>query len=335
MDKKIILKKIVEKEDLSMEESEFLFDLIFNGKLTDVEISAFLTGLKIKGESSDEIAGAMKILNKKKIKFRKDAKFAVDTCGTGGDGKKCINVSTAVAIVLATAGIKVVKHGNSAQSGFLGSADILKEFNIPIKLDNEKAKQYLEDSNFIFLFAPDFHPAMKYVGSVRKQLTFPTIFNFIGPFINPADPEFQITGINRVENLKKIVNALKKVGRRNIIIYSSEDGYDEVSTNAPTECFEINGEIKNFKIFPEKFFTPFKMPVVKNKKEAKSAFLNAISGRDDNLAKLVAINAMLLISKVKNLNLDDSYNYCYELIKKGKVLEQFNKMQVEVTDDNH
>jgi anthranilate phosphoribosyltransferase len=327
MGKKEILQKLMEKHDLTIEESEFLFTDIFNGVLTDIEIASFLTALKVKGESPDEIAGAINILNRKKIKVEKSVEFAVDTCGTGGDGKKCINVSSAVAIVLSAAGINVVKHGNSAQSGFLGSADILDEFNIPIKLSANSATNYLENNNFVFLFAPFYHPAMKHVANVRKQLGFPTIFNFIGPFINPAEPDLQFTGINKTENLKKLVKALTRAGRKNVIIYSSIDGYDEISTNAPTECYEINSEIKNFRIYPEDFFTPFQMPEVKNKDEAKKLFLKAISGENDKLAKLVSINAMLPVSRIKNKSLKQSFDFCYDLIMSGEVMKKFKLLQ--------
>ncbi len=327
MDKKLILKKIVEKQDLHIEESEFIFNQIFQGKLDEIEIASFLTALKVKGESPEEIAGAIKILDKKKVKIERGREFAIDTCGTGGDGKKCINVSTAVAITLSTAGIKVVKHGNSAQSGFLGSADILKEFNIPFNFDTDAAINFFKNNSFVFLFAPLYHPAMKYVVPIRKKLGFPTIFNFIGPFINPAEPDFQVTGISNMKNLENIVNALSKAGKQNIIIYSSEDGYDEISTKAPTRCFEINSEIKDFIIYPEDYFEPFEMPEVKDREDAKYMFIEAISGRSDELAKLISINAMLPFCRARGVDFKEGYNFCYDLIKSGKVLEKFKKLQ--------
>ena len=323
------LKKIIDKQNLSFEESSFLFEKLLSGEFSDVEIAAILTGLKLKGETIDEIAGAIMVLDEHKIKINKKRSPAIDTCGTGGDGKRCINVSTAVSLLLSSIGIPVVKHGNSAQSGKIGSADILKEFKIPFNLHKEDAEIFFEKNSFVFLFAPFYHPSMKIVTPIRKKLKIPTIFNFLGPFINPANPEFQVVGINRREMLMILSEAIKKAGKTNIVLYSSFDGYDEISTFAPTECYEVKEDyVKKFIIDPSKFFDKFPMPSVKNVEDAKEKFILAISGKDENLAKLIAINSMLPISYMKKINsLSDCFQIAYESIKNGKVLEKFYSLQ--------
>jgi anthranilate phosphoribosyltransferase len=324
-----IMNKIFQKQNLTLQESEDLFVKILSGSFKDVEIAAILTGLKLKGESIEEIAGALTVLDKFKLKIEKNKSPSIDTCGTGGDGKNCINVSTAVAILLSSMGIPVVKHGNSAQSGKIGSADILKEFGIPSNMKKEEAEKYLRANNFVFLFAPFYHPAMKFVAPVRKILSTPTIFNYLGPFINPANPEIQITGINRRDALEKLSDALLKAGKFNIILYSSFDGYDEISTKAPTECYEIRENyIKKFIIEPENFFNPFPMPRVKDIKQAKDMFLEAIKGEDENLSRLVALNASLGIKYIKEVDsFKDAYNIALKQIMSGKVFEKFLSLQ--------
>ncbi len=331
MEREKILKKVLNGVNLTVDESRILFENILSGVFVSEEISAVLTGLRIKGETSDEIAGAILAMNSKKVVVNKNSLEAVDTCGTGGDGKDCINVSTIVSIVVAAAGIPVVKHGNSAQSGKIGSADILKEFQIPSKLKKDEAEDFLNKNNFVFLFAPLYHPGMKYVGTVRKTLGVPTIFNFLGPFSNPVDPDFQTVGINNVEKLSIIAEAVKKAGKENVVIYSSVDGYDEFSTNAPTKYFEINGGIHGGVIKPEDFFEPFDMPRVSSRDEAKELFLKAIKGESEKLTNLVAFNAAFILKKMKKLkNLKEGYEYGYEIIKSGKAFEKFQQLCNEI-----
>ena len=329
MKEKKLLSKILNNKNLTFSESKTLFKKILQGEFKDIELSAILTGLKLKGESIEEIAGAITSLDKFKLKINKKLSPAIDTCGTGGDGKNCINVSTAVSILLSSLNIPVVKHGNSAQSGKIGSADILREFNIPYKMTKFEAEKFLSDNNFVFLFAPFYHPAMKHVALVRKSLGTPTIFNYLGPFINPANPELQITGINKRETLPKLSEALLKAGKFNIILYSSFDGYDEVSTNAPTECYEIRKNfIKKFTIKPEEFFKPFKMPEVKEVEDAKALFVSAIKGEDEKLTKLLALNASLGIKYfMETDSFKEAFNVALEAIQSGKVYEKFLSLQ--------
>ena len=164
-----LLTKLIEKQDLSLLESECLMEEILMGKLTSAQIGAFLTALRMKGESVEEILGFIQVMRKYMLKIKTDG-LVVDTCGTGGDGTGTFNISTAVAFVVAGCGVKVAKHGNRAASSLCGSADVLEALGVNINLTPEKAEELLEKTNFTFLFAPLFHPAMKYVGPVRKEL---------------------------------------------------------------------------------------------------------------------------------------------------------------------
>lgn len=330
MKKEKIIKKIFEKENLSIEESEFIFRNILTGQVEELEISNILLALKLKGETPSEIAGLIKVLDEFKVRFPKTVNYCVDTCGTGGDNKNCFNISTATAVVVSAGEIPVTKHGNSAQSGLIGSADILELLNIPIKLSIADGKKFLKDKKFVFLYAPQYHPSLKYVGSVRKKLGIRTIFNFVGPLINPAEPDFQIIGVGDRKVLNILIETSKRLKKKNLIFYSSMDGYDEISSFAPTECFYVNGEVKRILIKPEEFFTPFKMPVVKNKVEALELFKKAISGDDENLAKLLSLNASLIFYHSKKLNsIKEGYEYAYEIIKNKKAAEKLEELRSE------
>ena len=320
--------KLYEKNSLSYEEAEFLFEKILTGEIDEIDLTNILLALSLKGESSDEIAAAINVIDNFKRRFERKISPAVDTCGTGGDGKKSFNISTAVAITVSAGDVPVVKHGNSAQSGVIGSADILEKFSIPVKIELQRAKKYFQKHKFVFLYAPYYHPAIKKVAQARKRLKIRTIFNFIGPFVNPANPDFQIIGIGDRKKLQTIIDAVKKSNKNNVIIYSSKDGYDEISSFAPTECYEINGEVNKFEINPEEFFKPFKMPIVNNEKVAKDIFEKALSGKDDKLKKIVAINCAPVFYKIKSLDsLKEGYDYALEILNKGKAKEKLEELK--------
>jgi anthranilate phosphoribosyltransferase len=289
-----ILRKIVEGKNLTFSESVDLFNLITEEKLTDAVTGAVLTGLKVKGETADEIAGAVSVLNEKKLPFNVEKVEVVDTCGTGGDGKNCMNVSTAVSIVLAAANLYVVKHGNRAMSGKTGSADILERVGVKLNLSVLDNKNNLLNKNFAFLFAQHYHPVLKSVSKIRRQLKIPTLFNLIGPLLNPANPRYQIIGVGDSNYLERLAEVVKTLNRKCVVLYSSKDGYDEVSTEAITECLEVkNKQITEFTINPSDFFKPFPMPVVKSEEDAELMFLRALSNGDPKLTNLLAINAAL------------------------------------------
>ncbi|WP_265823628.1 anthranilate phosphoribosyltransferase [Geovibrio ferrireducens] len=324
-----LVQKTAMGHELSFEEASELFDAIMAGELTEAEIAAVLVAMRLRGETPDEIAGAANAMNKKKIRLDKGDRIVIDTCGTGGDGKSTINVSTAVSLVLAAAGVNIVKHGNVAQSGKVGSADILRHLGVPIEFDEGKDSEYFEKHGYVFLFAPKFHPAMKYAGPVRRAIKVPTVFNFLGPLSNPCDPDYQLIGISNIDKLEKLAKAMEKLGRTGVILYSSEDGYDEVSSSAPTLCYRItSGGVEKFSVNPADFFTPFEMPVVTDGEDAKSKFLRAIAGEDEQLTDLIALNTALAFY-VSGICADmkDGFEKAKSVIKSGKVVEKLESLR--------
>lgn len=324
-----MLLKIGQGSDLSFSESKDLFNLMADEKLTDAEVGAVLMGLKVKGETAEEIYGAVSVLQKRKIKFEKGNVRAVDTCGTGGDGKSCMNVSTAVSIILAASGENVIKHGNRAMSGKTGSADILERFNVKLDKSTEENKEFFNEHHFAFLFAQNYHPILKPIGKIRKQLKIPTLFNLIGPLLNPAEPEIQIIGVGNSHYLERLADVALKLKRECIILYSSEDGYDEVSTECLTNCIEIkNSKLKKFQINPEDYFKPFPMPKVNTEDEAELMFLRALSNGDPKLTHLLSINSALAFKACGRVDsFRDGFELAKEIIVSGKAYKKLKSLE--------
>ena len=206
---KQFIEKIRNKENLSFDESKAAFELLMEGKAEEQEIFDFLTLLSAKGEASDEIAGGVFVLRNKSK--RVNVENCVDTCGTGGDGMNTLNISTASALLLASMSIKVAKHGNKAVSSKCGSGDVLEALNIKIDLEPNDIETQINENNFGFMFAPNYHSAMKFVGPTRKKIGKRTIFNMIGPLSNPALVKRQVVGVFEKKLLKIFANALNNL----------------------------------------------------------------------------------------------------------------------------
>ena len=247
---KTIINRLYEKKDLSIDESIFVFNEIMSGKVSEILISSFLTALKIKGETFEEILGATKILRKKSIKIN-SPNNTVDTCGTGGDMIGTLNISTASALVASSVGVKVAKHGNRSVSSKSGSADVLEQLGIKIDLNINEIQKCLIDKNFCFMFAQIFHNAMKYVAPVRKTLETRTIFNLLGPLLNPADTKKQLLGVFDKKWIDIHVKVLKELGSEHVLVVHGLDGLDELSLSSNSYV----AELKNNKII-EYFFNP-------------------------------------------------------------------------------
>ena len=218
------IKKIENNQNLSFEESKSIFKFLMEGKANDKQIFSFLTTLSKKGEVSDEIAGGVYVL--REMSKRVNVNDAIDTCGTGGDGKNTLNISTASALLLASMGIKVAKHGNKAVSSKCGSGDVLEKLKININLEPKEIEEQINNNNFGFMFAPNYHSAMKHVGPTRKKIGKRTIFNMIGPLSSPALVERQVVGVFDKKLLKIFANALKNLKIKFAWIVNSEDGLD-------------------------------------------------------------------------------------------------------------
>jgi anthranilate phosphoribosyltransferase len=282
---KELIKKITEKKNLSKEEVLFLFQEIMDGKLTDAQLGAVLIGLKMKGETIDEISAAATVMRDKAIKVNVKDKFKlVDTCGTGGDSIGTFNVSTISAFVVAASGAKVAKHGNRSVSSKCGSADLMESLGVKIDMPPEKVERCIDEVGLGFLFAPIFHPAMKNVVRQRREIGVRTIFNILGPLSNPADAPYQLMGVYDKDLVEPIAKVLVNLGIKRAFVVHGLEGLDEVSLTAETLVAQVDGEdIKVYTVKPEDF--GLKRVSIEDLKggdiiENKEIALNILTGRD-------------------------------------------------------
>ncbi len=244
---------MIQNISLSVPEMAECMTEIMEGKATDPQIAAFLTALRIKGENIDEITAAAKVMREKAVKI-KSPEGVVDTCGTGGDMAGTFNISTTSAIVVAAAGIPVAKHGNRSVSSQCGSADVLEALGIRIDLTPEKVEKCLFETNFGFLFAPMFHPAMKYAITARKEIAIRTIFNILGPLTNPAGAKRQIMGIFSSRLTELLAKVLGNLGAADAMVVHGEDGLDEITNCNGTKISRFkDGRVETFYMAPEEF----------------------------------------------------------------------------------
>ncbi len=250
---KAILSKLMDKQDLTFEETAGFMEELTDGELNNSQIAAFLACLNVKGFTPEEIAGAASVLRKKK-KSVTSSRPVLDTCGTGGDELGTFNISSMSALIASSCGAIVAKHGNRSVSSKSGSADFYSSLGININLTPDDASEVLKQTGFTFLFAPLFHGAMKYAAPVRRELKLKTIMNCLGPLANPADAEYQLIGVFAENLCLPIARAAKLLGIKRVMVVHSEDGLDEISVSAPTKIVEINGEEeKEYTISPADF----------------------------------------------------------------------------------
>ena len=325
-----ILEKLKNKKNLTFDESKSAFELLMTGKASDEQIYSFLTLLSEKGEVSDEIAGGVYVLRDKSK--RVNAGNCVDTCGTGGDGKNTLNISTASALLLASMGVKIAKHGNKAVSSKCGSGDVLEALNIKIDLEPNDIENQINKNNFGFMFAPNYHNAMKFVGPIRKKIGKRTIFNMIGPLSSPALVKKQVVGVFDKKLLKIYANALKNLDIQFAWILNSEDGLDEISPYAKTNVIQLKDkEISEITIDPKEFnlnADKFKNLVGNDAKFNAEKMLNIFKGEDNDFSKAVCLNAAAgLIVNETHLKFKDAYDHAREHILNGLTIKHLIKIQ--------
>ena len=324
------IEKVKNKENLSFEESKAAFELLMEGKVEDQEIFDFLTFLSAKGESSDEIAGGVFVLRDKSK--RVNIENCVDTCGTGGDGMNTLNISTASALLLASMGVKVAKHGNKAVSSKCGSGDVLEALNIKIDLEPNEIKTQINKNNFGFMFAPNYHSAMRFVGPTRKKIGKRTIFNMIGPLSSPALVKKQVVGVFDKKLLKIFANALNNLDIKFAWIVNSEDGLDEISPYAKTNVIQLkDNEISEIIIDPTELninANKFENLVGDDAKFNAEKMINIFKGEDNDFSKAVCLNAAAgLIVNETHQKFSDAYDNAREHILSNKVIKHLEKIQ--------
>ncbi|MDA9861560.1 anthranilate phosphoribosyltransferase [Candidatus Pelagibacter sp.] len=327
---KIFINKLKNKQDLAFDESKKAFEILMNGKASDNEIFDFLTLLSAKGETSDEIAGGVYVLRNKSK--RVNVKDCIDTCGTGGDGMNTLNISTASAILLSSMGIKVAKHGNKAVSSKCGSGDVLEALNIKINLEPKDIEEQIKKNNFGFMFAPNYHSAMRFVGPTRKKIGKRTIFNMIGPLSSPALVNRQVVGVFDKKLLKIFASALKNLNIKFAWIVNSEDGLDEISPYSKTNVVQLkNGEISEILIDPKKLnigANKFEDLLGDDAKFNANKILDIFKGEDNDFSKAVCLNAAAgLIVSEKYTIFIDAYNEARTHILSGKTYNDLKEIQ--------
>jgi len=272
--------KLVERIDLEEDEMSEVIETMMEGEATPGQISAFLVALRMKGESVPEITGAAKVLLDKATRISSGYDVVVDLCGTGGDSQGTFNVSTVAALVVAGAGVPVAKHGNRSVSSYVGSADVLEALGVDISPSPEIAERCLRDVGMVFLFAPLYHPAMKNISVPRKEIGIRTIFNIIGPIVNPAGVKHQVIGVYSEVLLDPMIKVLRNLGHKSAMIVHGSDSMDEITVTGKTVIAELkDGMVKKFQ------FDPSEIGI----KKRNIAELKGGKSPEENAALLVSI----------------------------------------------
>jgi anthranilate phosphoribosyltransferase len=291
---KSYLEKVLNRENLTRTEASEALEDIIRDETSPTEVGGFLVGLRMKGETEEEIFGFVDTMEKQMVKVRLKDNNAIDVCGTGGDCKHTFNVSTTTALVVAAEGVTVAKHGNRSVSSKTGSADVLQELGVKIDLDANKVKQCVDEIGIGFFFAPLFHPAMKNVAPHRKNLGLRTIFNMLGPLLNPAQVKRQLIGAYDSETAKKLAGVLKLRNYKKACTVHSLDGFDEVSPFSKNDIFEVNSEKKTIRNYQfEKPNGKYGLESIMGDDQKKNAeiTLAVLSGEKNAAREMICLNA--------------------------------------------
>ena len=334
---KSFLKRIMNGSSLSETEAFNLLSQITENNIHEAQVGAILGALRTKGETSDEISGFAKYLKKKAIPFPYQAKeddILIDTCGTGGDDIGSFNISTAVAFVLASGGVKVAKHGNRSVSSRCGCADVLEELNIPLDLKPKESAEDLKNKNFTFLFAPIYHPSFKKLATIRKSIQVRTIFNLLGPLLNPAAVKRQLVGVFDGNYVIKMADALKKIGHKEAMVVSGQDGMDEFSISGPTQVAHLkNNKITELIIKPEDFgLKSASLKDIKGGSKRENAKLledilcGKIRGAKKDIVSLNAGAAFYIAGKTDSFK--NGVNLASSLMTLGKAYEALDSLRI-------
>ncbi len=330
------IESLLQGRDLSLEQATSLLDVIFEGGVSEVQIAAFLTAMQAKGATSAEFAGFAKSLRQHAVRVKVNIGNLVDTCGTGGGAIKTCNVSTAAAIVAAGAGVYVAKHGNRGITSDCGSADVLEELGVRIDAPPDVVAECIKQAHIGFMFAPMFHPAMKYVQPVRKALGFRTVFNILGPLANPAGALRQVLGVADENLMQPIAEALKLLGTQYAMVVHSE-GLDEISTAAVTKIAELkNGRITNKKLNPENLgmsLATLEELKVTDAKSSAEVLRDIMGGKETGARKdIVVLNAAAaIIAGGLADNFESAIKLAETSISDGKALVCLEKL-IEVSN---
>jgi anthranilate phosphoribosyltransferase len=323
--------KVVEGVDLSFKEAASVMEEIMEGKATPSQIASFITALRMKGETPEEIAGMARKMKEKARTISSGKKGVLDTCGTGGDGVKTFNISTVTAFVVAGAGVPVAKHGNRAVSSQCGSADVLESLGMKIDFPPEKAQVCLNELGITFLFAPLFHPAMKHAITPRREIGIRTVFNILGPLTNPAGAHYHLLGVFSQNLTTTMAKVLARLGVKKAFVVHGADGLDELSTTGENKIAHLEkGKVVEFSLTPEEVglsrssLEEFK---VETKEEAAEKVKKVLKGEKGAERDIVLLNAAAaLIASERASSWKEGLNLARESIDSGRAYEKLEKM---------
>ena len=295
MDMPAAIAAVIDGRDLSRADMNLVMRQIMTGEASDAQIGGFLVGLRLKGESIDEIVGAAEVMRQLATRVSVDTTGLVDTCGTGGSGANKFNVSTASAFVAAAAGVRVAKHGNRSASSRSGSADLLEAAGAEIMLSPEQVARCIDSVGLGFLFAPSHHSAMKHAIGPRKEMVVRTIFNLLGPLTNPAGAGRQLLGVYEARLVRPVAEVLARLGSEQVMVVHSADGLDEISIAAKTRVAELrDGAVREYDIEPGDFglnAAPLEPLKVENSDQSLALVEQALGGSMESASDMVAMNA--------------------------------------------
>ena len=326
------LGSLIKGENLSSSEMESLMTLIMTGELSSAQIASCIVAMQIKGETPDEIAAAALVMREHSNKvIVEDSQYLIDTCGTGGDSLQTFNVSTISAIVAAAAGAKVAKHGGRSVSSKCGSADVLEALGVNVNLDHKNLGMLVDHCGIGFMFAPNYHPAMKYVAPVRKDLGIRTMFNLLGPLTNPASAKKQIVGVYSKELTMTFAKVLQKLGSEHVLVVHGEDGMDEISITGRTFVAELKDNIiKEYTIEPSLYNLKtgsLKDIVVEDSSQSKKIIFDILNGKLSVARDITLLNAgaaIYIAGLAENIN--SGIKIAEDVIDQGKAMEKLNKL---------
>ena len=325
------IETIVSGRSLTFEQAVRVMEEIMSGGATPAQIAAFITALRIKGETVDEIAGLASVMRTKAIPV-KVTPPVVDTCGTGGDNSSSFNISTAAAFIVAGSGLKVAKHGNRAMSSHCGSADVLEACGVKIDLGAEAVAKCLETISIGFMYAPVFHPAMRYATTPRREIGIRTVFNILGPLTNPARAQFQVIGVATIELGEKIALVLHRLGIKHALVVHGTDGMDEISIASRSLVWEVNesGVLPAYEVSPQYFgfkeakLTEIRGGTPKDNAQILRSILDGDRGPKRDVAVMNAAAALVAGNRASDLN--EAAHLAEEAIDSGRALEKLDAL---------
>ena len=325
------INKVASNQSLDQKEMSSIMSEILEGNATDAQIGAFLIGLSMKGETIEEVLGAVEVMRRLSAKVDTDLPILVDTCGTGGSGIGIFNVSTASAFVASQCGAKVAKHGNRSATRKSGSADLLEQAGVSLALKPNEVADCIKNIGLGFMFAPSHHSAMRHVVGPRREIAQKSIFNILGPLTNPASATRQVMGVYNKRWMNPIANVLKELGSEHILIVHSQDGLDEISIASPTSITEMkDGKIFDYEITPEDFgfkTSSLKGLEVNSPQESLELVHSALTGQREEAGAMIsmAAGAALYVSEVSD-SLKSGINLAHECVNDGGGIEKLNQL---------